>query len=107
MNCTIDGIKVQGFRGIRHINLPVDGSNLIIVGENGAGKSSIIDAIEYFFTGRVTPLEGRGDVDKSQSIPNLRGGPTGVGLTLRGLPPEEEITLPFPRRSAAVPFATT
>lgn len=105
MDCTIDGIQVQNFRGIRRINLPVNGRNLIIVGENGAGKSSIVDAIEYFFTGRIAPLEGRSDVNKNRSIPNLKGGPTAVKLTLHGMPPETGIALPYPRRTKAVPPA--
>lgn len=103
MNCTIDGIQVQNFRGIRRLHLPVDGHNLILVGENGAGKSSIVDAIEYFFTGRVEPLEGRADVDKRQSIPYAQGGATAVSLSLRGLSSEEGTTLPYPRRKAAIP----
>jgi AAA15 family ATPase/GTPase len=50
MNCTIDQIQVQNFRGIRRLDLLVEGRNLIVVGENGAGKSSLVDALEYFFT---------------------------------------------------------
>ena len=103
MSCTIDKIQVQNFRGIRHVDLPVKGCNLIVVGENGAGKSSLVDALEYFFTGRVEQLEGRSDVNKSQSIPNLVGGPTEVKVALRGVAPETGIPLPFPNRQKAIP----
>ena len=105
MNCKIDRIQAQSFRGIRHIHLPVDGRNLIVVGENGAGKSSIVDAIEYFFTGKIQPLEGRADVDKRKSIPNLNGGTTQVGLALRGAPTTSGVALPYPGRSRAIPRA--
>jgi hypothetical protein len=99
----INAIQAQNFRGIRHIDLPVEGRNLIIAGENGAGKSSIVDAIEYYFTGRVEQLEGRSDVDKGQSIPHLKGGPTQVRLALRGVPPEADVALPYPWQEASIP----
>lgn len=103
MSFKIDTIQVHNFRGIRHINLPVEGRNLIIIGENGAGKSSIVDALEYYFTGRVEQLEGRTDVDKRQCIPNLKGGPTEVRVAFKGVSPETGIPIGYPRRSAAIP----
>lgn len=103
MSFKIDTIQVRNFRGIRRINLPVEGRNLIIVGENGAGKSSIVDALEYYFTGRVEPLEGRSDIDKRQCIPNLKGGSTKVIIAFRGVPPTTGISIGYPRRDAAIP----
>ncbi len=101
MNCRIDSIKVQDFRGIRRLSLSIKGRNLIVVGENGSGKSSIVDAIEYFFAGRIEPLEGRADVKKRQCIPNLRGGSPKVAVDLRGL--SQSVSLSYPRRSAGIP----
>lgn len=103
MSFKIDRITVQNFRGIRHLNLPVNGRNLIILGENGSGKSSIVDALEYYFTDRVSQLEGRSDVSKWQSIPNLNGGPTAVALTFNGAHPGQEIAKSFPKGRINVP----
>ena len=103
MSFKIDSIRVRNFRGVRRINLPVEGCNLIIVGENGSGKSSIVDALEYYFTGRVTQLEGRSDVNKRRCIPNLKGGPTEVELAFKGVAPASGICIGYPERCTAIP----
>jgi len=46
------------FRGVVQESLDLDGCSLVILGENGTGKSSFIDALEFYFTGRVGHLEG-------------------------------------------------
>lgn len=52
-------IQISGFRGAR-FPLPIDfgksNSSIAIFGENAAGKSSISDAIEWFFNNRVDHL---------------------------------------------------
>jgi hypothetical protein len=50
-------IKIRGFRGVVE-NLAVNfgGESLAIYGENATGKSSIADAIEWFYTDRVAHL---------------------------------------------------
>lgn len=103
MDCTIDRIEVQDFRGIRRLCLPIEGRNLIVVGENGSGKSSIVDAIEYFFAGRIQPLEGRADIKKPQCIPNLRGRSPEVTVTLKGISRKKPISVSYPKRSAGIP----
>jgi len=40
--------------------LELNGKSLLLKGENGAGKSSIVEAIEYFFTGKLSVFEGEG-----------------------------------------------
>ena len=49
-------IQARYFRGIGKIpiNLELDGKSLLLLGENGTGKSSIIDLIEYILTGNIT-----------------------------------------------------
>ena len=56
-------ISLQAFRGARdayEINLD-QGQSLLMYGENGTGKSSLADAIEWYFTGDIELLakEGR------------------------------------------------
>ena len=103
MSFRIDALQVNSFRGIQHINLPIEGQNLIIAGENGSGKSSIVDAIEYFFTGRIKQLEGRSDIDKKQCIPNLRGGSPEVRVAFKGFPSDEAVSVGYPRGKPQIP----
>ena len=45
-------IVVQNFKGIREVELTCAGKSMIeIAGENGQGKSSLLDAIETAFCG--------------------------------------------------------
>lgn len=52
----IKSIKIKAFRGIPDLERDIDGKGLIIHGENGSGKSSIVDAIDFFFTGKISHL---------------------------------------------------
>ncbi|MCC7553949.1 MAG: AAA family ATPase [Methanobacteriaceae archaeon] len=45
------------------MNLNLDEKSLLLVGENGSGKSSIINAIEFFFSSKVSPFIGEGTAD--------------------------------------------
>jgi energy-coupling factor transporter ATP-binding protein EcfA2 len=59
----ITKITMQAFRGVRdafEINLQ-NGQSLLMYGDNGTGKSSLADAIEWYFTGEIEMLakEGR------------------------------------------------
>jgi DNA repair exonuclease SbcCD ATPase subunit len=58
MAVKLSKINIKAFRGIPELELDLDGKSLIIKGENGSGKSSIVDAIELFFTGKVLHLDG-------------------------------------------------
>ncbi len=61
----ITRIDMQAFRavpGTFTVELP-DGRSCVVLGDNGTGKSSIADAIEWYFEGQIEFLrkEGRGD----------------------------------------------
>ena len=40
--------------------MELDGKSLLLKGENATGKSSIVEALEFFFTGRLSIFEGEG-----------------------------------------------
>lgn len=56
----ITSITIEEFRGIRALDLRFEGKNFAICGRNGTGKSGIVDAIEFVFTGSISRLSGEG-----------------------------------------------
>jgi recombinational DNA repair ATPase RecF len=56
----INTIHIEEFRGIRAIELDLEGDNFGICGPNGSGKSGVVDAVEFCITGDVTRLSGHG-----------------------------------------------
>lgn len=53
----IKNLSIKGLRGIKQeINLPLDGKSILLYGENGSGKSSISDAIEWFYYDKIEHL---------------------------------------------------
>lgn len=61
-------MEINSFRGIKHEDLKLNTKSLILLGENGTGKSSITNAIEYLFTSQVASLKGSQDIDHDKSI---------------------------------------
>ncbi len=57
---SIKGISINAFRGIPDLELDFNGKSLLLKGENGTGKSSIVEAFEFFFTGGLSIFEGKG-----------------------------------------------
>lgn len=56
-NTPITSISVSNFKGVKHITINPDGKNLVVIaGANGAGKSSLIDAITEIFDPSGTRL---------------------------------------------------
>jgi len=56
----IKHLKILAFRGVgRELNLPLGGKSLVLYGDSGTGKSSIVEAIEHALTGRVMSLDER------------------------------------------------
>jgi hypothetical protein len=58
----IKSMRVQGIRGIKGgITMPLESQSAIIYGGNGSGKSSIVDAVEWFYGEKITHLDRGGN----------------------------------------------
>ena len=53
-------LVVQNVRGLPDLRLTPNGNTLVIWGANGAGKSGVVDAIDFVLTGRISRLIGAG-----------------------------------------------
>jgi Zn finger protein HypA/HybF involved in hydrogenase expression len=102
MSHKLQALTIDNFRGIQHLEIIINGHNLIITGENGAGKSSIVDALEYCFTGTVAKLQGRADVNPISSIPYFGRVPTKIQLCCTGHE-SEPIVVTHPQNGGTVP----
>lgn len=53
----INSIKISGIRGIKDsLTVELDKKSVLIFGENGSGKSSLTDALEWYYSGSVKHL---------------------------------------------------
>ena len=65
--------RVKNFRGIEEISLSDLGNFNIFVGKNNSGKSTIMDAIQFFFRGlRDSISDGHGEEAHDQMWPEGR-----------------------------------
>lgn len=61
MTVTIQEVRIARFRGFRElVVVRLDGRGLVLLGDNGSGKSSLVEAIQYGLTGDVPSLSQRG-----------------------------------------------
>ena len=70
MTIKIKNISIVGIRGIKEsVNLPLNEKSILLYGDNGTGKSSISDAIEWFYTDKVAHLSGS-EIDLKEALRN-------------------------------------
>ena len=70
-------LELNEFRGIKSICLTPEGENIVIWGENGTGKSAIVDAIDFLLTGNILRLtgEGTGNIRLDEYGPHIDSSP--------------------------------
>ncbi|MCH4549429.1 MULTISPECIES: AAA family ATPase [Rhizobium] len=58
MHAQLQSIDIQNFRSIRgHVHAPLDAKVVLMHGENGAGKTSLLSAIQLGLTGQIDALQ--------------------------------------------------
>lgn len=72
MAIKINNLKIKGIRGAKDvIELPLKGKSILLYGDNGTGKSSISDAIEWFYTNKIKHLSTP-EIDTNDAIRNAK-----------------------------------
>ena len=74
-------LTIRGFRGIPHGCLDFDGKSLVLGGGNGTGKTAIVDALEFLYTGSVRPLTGTAGIDLRRHLPHILAGRAGTSVS--------------------------
>ena len=82
MSVKIKTINIRAFRGIPDFELQLGGKNLLLRGENGTGKSSLVEAIEFFFTGKISHLEGTKGLSLQRHGTHVKFKPDDVNVEL-------------------------
>ncbi|HHG4414699.1 AAA family ATPase [Pseudomonas aeruginosa] len=60
----ITKLEITNFQGLRHAALDVSAPVLLVAGHNGAGKSSLLDAIAMAFNGQPRRVSLKKEIDK-------------------------------------------
>ncbi|UTN73787.1 AAA family ATPase [Pseudomonas aeruginosa] len=60
----ITKLEITNFQGLRHAALDVSAPVLLVAGHNGAGKSSLLDAISMAFSGQPRRVSLKKEMDK-------------------------------------------
>ena len=53
----ISSFKIEGLYNARTINLQIEDNTLILVGENGTGKSTVVNILYFFLTSQWSRID--------------------------------------------------
>ena len=71
MTIKLKNIAIKGIRGInKTLDLSLEKRSILLYGDNGAGKSSITDAIEWFYYDKVSHLSSNSEIDLKKALRN-------------------------------------
>lgn len=63
-------IEIKGLRGVKEtLSIELNGKSIVLYGDNGMGKSSISDSVEWFYTNKVAHLGGI-EIDLKDALRN-------------------------------------
>ncbi len=67
-------IKFEHFRGLPDYSCKLKGKNIVVFSGNGKGKSSIVDGVEFIFSGRIGRFHGEGTatIDAQEAIQHVQ-----------------------------------
>jgi energy-coupling factor transporter ATP-binding protein EcfA2 len=72
MTIKIKDLTISGIRGVQsYLNIPLNEKSILLYGENGSGKSSIADAVEWLYKNDVSHLTGK-EINLQEAIRNSR-----------------------------------
>jgi len=103
MSTQIKKLTIEAFRGIPYLELDLEGKSLLLRGDNGTGKSSIVDAIEFFFSGKVSHLEGVQGLSLQRHGPHVSFSTSNVSIGITFDPGNITLTRSFAARPACPP----
>ncbi|WP_341790548.1 DNA replication/repair protein RecF [Rickettsia endosymbiont of Polydrusus tereticollis] len=64
-NIFLQSLTLENYRNFRHFEVKTDNKAIILIGENGSGKTSILEAISLFYPGRGLRSAKLADICKS------------------------------------------
>lgn len=85
MNMRVSRLSLTGFRGAtKPLNIQLDPTKPVVVifGENGTGKSTIVDAIDFVANGGLGSLAGRQSTPAKDYMPALGVAPATLAVEL-------------------------
>ena len=89
---SLSRLKLTDFRNYAGLSLPLDGRHVVLTGQNGAGKTNLMEAVSFLSPGRGLRRAAYGDVPRAGS----EGG-FSVFATLEGPGTAWLQSLPFSR----------
>lgn len=87
----IQNFELVNFRGIAHMSLEFAGRTTALVGVNGVGKSSVLDALAISLSNLTARITGQAAKARSMSMDDIRVGSDYAKLTVTA-----ELELPLP-----------
>jgi exonuclease SbcC len=102
--CRLEALRVRNFRGIRAADIDLSANITIIYGQNGTGKTSFFDAIEWALVGAVERIDAENQDDTSGRSPYVNlftQEPAYVAVDVSIAHVKSTVTRTFERNGAA------